>query len=282
MLNNTNKIISTFILLFTLITIQCSDSPTSSVESITVNLPMKKKTVHAIAYYSNYGTSDSLEHLRISSFYFDSTFTSNDTTYLLGIYERLEPDFYDVPISGSILISLTNDWVFYQSSEIIDAGIDLIKPLSTSVVDTTSLPTDLYSYSPIFPRTLIPNSIYSIYRPANEGDGWGYSGVYREFNVKNVINWKDQYGSDLGFEVIIKHVLFGFTIMFNLIIDKHGIVNSQSSFTQYKKSPKGAIIDSMLTYTINRRIIDFTNPTSVRSLSYYANEVREKGLRYNK
>ena len=117
---------------------------------------------------------------------------------------------------------MTNDWVFYQSSEIIDAAIDLIKPLSNLVIDTTSLPTDLYSYFPIFPRTLIPNSIYSIYRPANEGDGWGYSGVYREFNVKNVINWKDQYGSDLGFEVIIKHVLFGFTIMFNLIIDKHG------------------------------------------------------------
>jgi hypothetical protein len=55
----------------------------------------------------------------------------------------------------------------------------------------------------------------------------------------------------------------------------------QLSFRQYKMSAEGTIINSVPTYRINRRIVGYTDPSSVNSLSYYANEVIEKGLEYN-
>ena len=281
MRENIRRKIQTFILLFSFIAFCCSDSPTGSFDSITINIPMQQKAVRAIAYYNSMVNSDSLVHLRVSSFYFDSTVTSNDTTYLFGIYERLESDSNDEPISGEIIVSLTDDWVFYQSSEIFDAGVDLLKPFNNLTADTTSLPTELYGYFPIYPRTLIRNVTYSIYRPANEGEGWGYGGVYREFRIKNLVVWNDHYGTEFGFEVIIEHILFGFTINFDLVIDRHGILNSHSSFVHYVMSPEGAIVDSAITHVVNRRIVDYSDPSSVRSLSYYANEVLENGLKFN-
>ncbi len=276
---NSNIKIPIFIILLSLFTFYCGSSPTGSSESITVNIPMHQKAVRAIAYYSSTDNSDSLVHLRVSSFHFESTVTSNDTTYLIGIYERL--DSHDDPISGKIKLSLTDDWIFFQSSEIFDAGIDLVKPLANIKVDTTSLPTEFYSYFPIYPRVLIPNETYSIYRPANEGEGWGYGGVYREFNVENPVKWTDHYGNDTGYAIRVEHYLLGFTINFDLIIDRHGIVNSHSSFVQYVMSPEGAIIDSTITNIVNRRIVDYSNPSSISSLSYYANEVMENGLKIN-
>jgi len=259
---------------------QCSDNPANNPESLTIDLPMNKKAVYAIAYYHKTGNSDSLGYLRISSFYFNSTDTFNDTTYLVGTYERLEPEYYDEPVSGEILISLTDDWVYFQSSEILDAGIDLMKPANGIKVDTTRLPTEKYSYFSIYPRTLIQNQTYAVYRPANAAIDWGYADVYREFKVKYPSVWEDQYGADTGFEVAVKHVLFGFTMNFDLILDRHGIVNSQNVETEYRTDENGQLIDSVLTYRINRRIVDYTEPSMVKSLSDYAAEVAAKGLKY--
>ena len=264
------------ILLLSVIICYCGDSPTGSSDVLTINIPINQKSVRAIAYYSTSGNSDSLMHLHVSSFYFDSTFTRNDTTYLYGTYERLDVDSFDVPLSGRIVLSLTDDWVFFQRGEIVDAGMDLIKPLANVTIDTTNLPTELYSYFPIYPRTLNLHETYSIYRPANEGDGWEYGSVYREFKVENIVSLNDQYGFYSGVEVLVKHVVLGFTLNFNLVLDNHGIVNSQSSI-MVKDFEGNTDVQTLL---INRRILDFSNLNTVKSLSYYANEVKEKGLKY--
>ena len=266
-----------FVLLLSIFTFYCCDSPTDSSDLITINIPINQKSVRAIAYYNTSGTSDSLMHLHVSSFYYDSTFTRKDTTYLYGIYERLDADSLNTFLSGRILLSLTDDWVFFQGGETYDAGMDLIKPLADVTVDTTSLPSELYSYFPIYPRTLNPHGAYSIYRPANEGDCWGYGGIYREFNVGDPVNWNDPYGFSSGIEVFVKHILLGFTINFDLILDHHGIVNSQSEM-MVKDSEGNTEIQTLL---INRRIVDYSDPNSVNSLAFYVNEVMEKGLTYH-
>jgi hypothetical protein len=130
-------IIQIIILLFTFTIFHCGDNPTGSSDSITIDIPLNKKAVRAVAYYNSTGNSDSLIHLRISSFHFNSSVTSNDTTFLVGEYERLDSDIPDNPLSGELTLSLTKDWVFFQSSEIFDAGIDLVKPLIITDVDTT-------------------------------------------------------------------------------------------------------------------------------------------------
>ena len=264
--------------LFSIFTFYCGNSPTGSSDSILINIPMNKKAVRAIAYYNSIGNSDSLMHLRISSFYFNSTVSSGDTTFLFGIYERLDSDFPENPLSGEIILSLTDNWVFFQRSDIFDAGVDLIKPHSKFMVDTTYLPTDLYGYFPVYPRTLIQNETYSIYRPSNEGEGWGYASVYREFKVNNSIDWNDHYSRDTGFEVMVKHSLLGFTLNFNLVLDSHGIVNSHWSYLNKDISTEGVLIDSAITHVVNRRIVDYSDPSTVQNLTHYANEVIKNGL----
>jgi hypothetical protein len=266
------------ILLFSFISVYCGSSPTGTSDSITINIPINKKAVRAIAYYNSFGNSDSLMHLRISSFYFDSTVTSSDTSFLFGKYERFDSDSPDNPLSGELIVSLTNEWVFFQSSEVFDAGVDLIKPFIISDVDTTYLPTELYGYFPIYPRTINKNETYSIYRPNNAGDGWAYADVYREFNVYNSIDWNDRYSQDSGFEVMVTHSLLGFTLYFDLVIDSHGIVNSYWSYVNNNISPEGAILDSSITHVVNRRIVDYSDPSGVLDLTHYANEVIENGL----
>jgi len=266
--------------LFMLFVIQCSDNPADPPESISIDLPIKMKSVYAIANYTADRDADSLEYLRISSFYFDSAYTSFDTTFLIGTYEYLEPELNGIPASGDILLSVTNDWVFFQYSEIIGAGADLMKLITGIKVDTTRLPTEKHGYFSIYPRTLIRDQAYAVYRPANEGFDWGYTDVYREFIVKGPAIWEDLYSTDSGFEVAVKHVLLGFTMYFDLIIDQHGIVNSQNTAMEYRTDENGVLIDSVLTYRINRRIVDYTAPSSVNHLSYYYTEVSTKGLKY--
>ncbi len=260
--------------------IQCSDNPADPPDTISIDLPLKMKSVYAVANYAADGNADSLNYLRVSSFYFDSAYTSFDTTFLMGTYEYLELELNGTPASGDILLSVTNNWVFFQNSEIIGAGADLMKLVPEMKVDTTRLPTEKYGYFSIYPRTLIQGQTYAVYRPANEGFDWGYAGVYREFNVKAPAVWEDHYGSDSGFEVAVRHVLLGFTMYFDLIIDQHGIVNSQNTAMEYITDENGVLIDSVLTYRINRRIVDYTVPSSVNQLSYYYTEVSTKGLKY--
>ncbi len=275
-------IIIKIVLIVVFVLTKCTDNPTASTFSTSIKFPLYKKAIYAIGHYSVRNDADSLLNLRVSSFYFDSTYISKDTTYLVGTYETLDPFSYDSPQSGRLLISLTNDWVFYQSSEIVDAGIDFLKPQIEMNVDTTALPTEKYGHFPIYPRNLIPNITKSIYRPANEGDAWGYSQVFREFHIKETKVWEDQYGSDFGYEVRVKHILFGFETIFDLVIDRHGIINSQSSTKYFDISEDGTSVDSTSVYWINRRIADYQDPGLLNTLLDYTNEVKVKGLKYIK
>lgn len=261
---------------------QCTSDPVNPPETITVNMPLGKKAVYAIGYYNDIGDTVETWHIRIASFFFDSSYTSGDTVYMTGTYERLEPENAGQPESGRMLISQTDKWVFFQSSEILDAGIDLMKPLTGFEVDTTRLPTDVYSYFSVFPRVLVQDQTSAVYRPGNEGDSWGYTGVYRQFAVKGPATWDDFYGSDAGFEVYVTHTLLGFTSNYDLIIDQHGIVNSQSSQWMYLSTENGDFIDSVMTYRVNRRIEDYADPTMIEDLSYYAAIVQANGFKYIK
>ena len=90
---------------------------------------MNKKAVRAIAYYNSIGNSDSLMHLRISSFYFDSTVTSNDTTFLYGIYERLDSDSHDDPIGNAVICmrvwTVLNQTTLFDKFDQCGAGVSI-------------------------------------------------------------------------------------------------------------------------------------------------------------
>jgi hypothetical protein len=262
--------------------LQCTSDPVNPPDMITVNFPLGQKAVYAIGYYTDSGDTVEAWHIRIASFFFDSSYTSGDTVYMTGTYERLEPDYGGQSESGRILISYTDKWVFFQNSEIFDAGIDLMKPLTGFKVDTTRLPTDEYSYFSVFPRVLVQDQTSAVYRPGNEGIDWGYAGVYRQFDVGEPAVWDDLYGSDAGFEVSVTHTLLGFTSNYDLIIDQHGIVNSQSAEWMYLRTENGDLIDSVLTYRVNRRIEDYADPALIKDLSDYAAIVQVNGLKYIK
>ena len=153
-----------------------------------------------------------------------------------------------------------------------------MKPLSGIKVDTTRLPTEEYGYFSVFPHLLIENRTYAVYRPANSGAEWGYVDVYREFVAGHPIIWEDAYGTDAGIQVSVLHIVLGFTLNYDLIIDRHGIVVSKSSLMEYLTDGGGELIDSVMTQRINRRIVDYTVPSEVKTLSVYAAEVAENGL----
>ena len=105
--------------------------------------------------------------------------------------------------------------------------------------------------------------------------------MFREFNVNRTIDWNDHYSRDSGFEVMVEHRLLGFTINFDLVIDSHGIVNSHMSYVNKEISPEGALLDSSITHVVNRRIVDYSDPSAVLDLTHYANEVIENGLLFD-
>ena len=189
-----------------------------------------------------------------------------------GIFESQE--------SGNIVVSVDDKWVLFQHSEFISGGQIFLKRNSI-LTDTTLIPTRLENQFPLFPKIVTPNTHYSVYRPGD--DSLYFLGVLRDLEVKDFVEWTDFYSSDRGLYYKTNHTIpnFNFEIEFNGIIDSKGIIVSRYSIELLNTSPESPdISDTVIAHTINRRIVDFTEPENIKELSWYADYVKENGLTY--
>lgn len=274
----------------------CSESVTPPIEnnSINIKFPIGKKAVYAVGTYS--GDVDSLEtmFMNIYSLQFDTVLTKGNGLEYIGRVEYSGRSLMDSitsisdlgPTSGKIVVSVDDKWVLFQQSEVIGSGQIFMKR-NSSGTDTTLIPTMLENQFPVFPKKIKPNTFYSVYRPSSS-DSLSlrpferFLAVQRDFDVKDYTEWSDIYGNEKGLFYKTEHVLKlsqELTIDFAGIIDDKGVVVSNytlKTVIRTVENPLGG--DSITTHTINRRIVDFTDPENVKELSWYADYVIENGL----
>ncbi|NOX66091.1 MAG: hypothetical protein GXO85_09940 [Chlorobi bacterium] len=276
----------------------CSESVTSPVEnnSISIKFPIGKKAVYAIGTYS--GNVDSMEimFMNIYSLQFDTVLTKGNGLEYIGKVEYTGKSLMDSitsisdlgPTSGKILVSVDEKWVLFQQSEVLGSGQIFLKRDAINT-DTTLTPTMLENQFPVFPKKIEPNTFYSVYRPVSADSMYlrpspRFLAVQRDLDVKDYTEWNDIYGNEKGLYYKTEHVIkIGDDLILNFvgIIDEKGVVVSNytlKTVISTSEDPSGG--DSITTHTINRRIVDFTEPENVKDLSWYADYVIENGLEF--
>ncbi len=268
----------------------CAESVTPPVEdnSISIKFPIGKKAVYAVGVYS--GDVDSLEtmFINIYSLQFDTVLTKENGLEYIGKVEYTGRSLLDSitslsdlgKTSGKIVVSIDNKWVLFQQSE-VSGSAQIFMKRETNSTDTTLTPTLLENQFPVFPKKIEPNTFYSVYRPVS-ADTSRFLAVQRDFNVKDYTEWNDIYGNEKGLFYSTEHILkFSQDLILNFvgIIDEKGVVVSNytlKTVISTIENPSGG--DSLIVHTINRRIVDFTEPENVKELSWYADYVIENGL----
>ncbi len=281
-----SKIISILLFAVSLFYIGCSETvaPVDD-NSINIKFPIGKKAIYATGVYVG-DSVDSLTPLGINIFalQFNSVSPKNDGVEYVGDIEIYNPLISGTDVyqdSGKIVVSVDDKWVLFQNSDIIGSGMIFLKR-GEEVTDTTLVPTLLNNQFPVFPPKITPNTQYSVYRPASEeSDTMRFIAGQRDFDVQNFAEWSDIYGSNKGLFYKTKHSIFDINLVlnFNGIIDERGVVVSSFPFKTVISStefPDGG--DSVMTHSINRRIVDFIEPENVKDLSWYYNYVFENGL----
>lgn len=243
-------------------------------QNISIDFPLNKKAVYAIGTYFDYGDSTTLQFLEIASLQFDSTYTAGDTLYLDGQYAS-HSDNNRTPIS----VAFINDWILFEYSESMSAGEVFLKPKVLMDNDTTALPDRFHNHFAVAPQTMESNAAYTIVRPENYGDEWGYLEVVRTFDCKYQVEWADGFGSASGMAVTVTHELMDFNHTFHSIFDEHGLLNSQWSFETELTTQTGEGIRDILVHRINRRIVDYSDPSEVGDLKTYHDLVRKTGMK---
>lgn len=256
--------------------LQCKSTSEPDNDQIVADIPLGLTAVYATAVYSDVDTALQLRFYTITALRYEEITANNDTTHFRGTVEQ----FFSIPknsytVSGPTEISITDKWVFLQNHpQNINVGVFLKQ--DSIIVDTTEIPTPSHNQFPMYPRVMEGNQHYIVVRPAD--DGFGFLEVRREFNTKSLRSWQDDFASDIGLFTKIRQTFLGDDLNFLTIFDEHGIVNSQFSFTEVLTDPTGTAIDTVETYTINRRIRDFSSPSSILPLEIYGEQVEKSGL----
>lgn len=284
------NIMSVILILIALVYVACSESiaPQLNDNSINIEFPIGKKAVYAVGVYS--GDVDSLEtmFINIYSLQFDTVLTKENGVEYIGKVEYTGKSLMDSitsisdldKTSGKIVVSVDNKWVLFQQSE-VSGSAQIFMKMNINDTDTTLIPTLAENQFPIFPKNIKPNTFYSVYRPIS-ADTSRFLAVQRDFDVKDYTEWNDIYGNEKGLFYSTEHILkFSQDLILNFvgIIDEKGVVVSNftlKSVISTIENPSGG--DSLTTHTINRRIVDFTEPENVKELSWYADYVIENGL----
>ncbi|MCF6269062.1 MAG: hypothetical protein L3J41_05080 [Melioribacteraceae bacterium] len=280
-----SKIISILLLSASLFYIGCSETlvpPTDN--SINIEFPIGKKAIYATGVYLG-DSVDSLTPLGINIFslQFNSVSPKTDGVEYIGEIEIYNPLISGTDVyqdSGKIVVSVDDKWVLFQNSDILGSGMIFMKR-GAVIADTTLFPTSLNYQFPIFPKRITPNTQYSVYRPGSTDSK--FIAVQRDFDVKNYTDWNDIYGNIRGLYYETKHIIPDINWELNItgILDSKGVVVSSFPFKTVISSaefPDGG--DSVMTHSINRRIVDFTEPENVKDLLWYYDYVLENGLTY--
>ncbi|MDA3861703.1 MAG: hypothetical protein PF445_10785 [Melioribacteraceae bacterium] len=287
-----SKIISILFILTSIFYFGCSESLTPPIDdnSINIEFPIGKKAVYAVGLYEGESV-DSLQAwgVNIFSLQFDTVLTKTDGIEYIGnielFYSILDSNLgtgAEFNSSSSIKVSIDEKWVLFQNSNIIGSSSIFMKRNSI-LSDTTLFPTFANNQFPVFPKKIIPNTFYSVYRPIAVDST--FLAAQRDFVVKDFAEWNDFYGSNSGLYYTTEHVLkFENEMEFDFkgIIDERGVVISVFTLENFVLStvqnPDGE--DTVTVHKINRRIVDFTEPENINELSWYSDYVLENGLKY--
>lgn len=276
--------------LISLVNLGCSENliPPLDDNSINIEFPIGKKAIYAIGFCTGFDDSLITESVSIVSLQFDTVLSNNNAkeyignidgytkSFLIEDSNKVYMDFY----SGKVVLSMDDKWVLFQYSESINA-FNLFFKQNIIQTDTTILPTFYYNQLPVFPKKIKENSFYSAYRPSDH-DLFG--ALQRDFDFKKFVEWNDEYENNIGIYFKTQHIMkfaSNLNLEFKGIIDDHGVVISSIDFGKLPistiENPMGT--DSINVHQINRRLVDFTESENVRELSWYADLVREHGLK---
>ena len=143
------------------------------------------------------------------------------------------------------------------------------------------LPTQFKNQFPSFPQKILAFTQYSAFRPENSGAEWGYTGVYREFNAGDFRDWSTAYSQYRGIYLSGKQELLNASIDMEMIVDDAGIVISQLSFGEsVLMNEEGIPFTTADSYLVNQRLVDFSNPELIHSLSYYAYQILNSDINF--
>jgi hypothetical protein len=260
---------------------------------VNVSFPVGRKCVYASAAYADRVDSTGLLWLKIFSIQFDSTRASGDSLFYMGHVLRTQTPpvgpaagFARSPAgrfsadtdSGGILVSVDRKWILFQNCDIQDGYDPFLKSghRLRADADTMSVPTEFFGQSPVYPRKPRPYGRYDAVRPSGEN----YSSLRRTFDFEGFRTWTGPFGSWRGLFFSVRHTLFETTAIDMIgIMDSHGIVASQYASQMIRTAPDNpAGIDTLTFYHLNRRLVDFSDPATVKPLSWYADRVMREGL----
>jgi hypothetical protein len=254
-----------------------SSNPLPVEDYIEINFPLNEETVYASSFVIQSGDSIFLNGLHIFLLKFtNKTETEEGIKYtgLVTSYSPLAPS-KDVSskvttTQGEIFVTIKDNWVLYQYSDIYEVFNMFLK----TATDTMDLPTQFENQFPSFPKKIVPFTQYGAFRPENSGLDRGYTGVYREFISSDFRSWSTAYSNYRGISITGIHQLMNINIEMDMIIDEKGIVISQLFFGEsYITNEQGVPLDTVSTYLINQRLVDYTGSDIISPLSYYADQL---------
>jgi hypothetical protein len=240
---------------------------------IEIDFPLNSSSIYASVMVREHSTSLELLNITMYSLEFLKKEVHNGKTdYTARITE------YPVPQvgqrEGNLLVTIDDKWVLYQYSNLNNASNMFLKGMT----DTTELPTGTRNQFPSYPCKIYPNTLYSVFRPPDAGQGGEFVGVYRQFSVLNYESWLTRYDTFTGLHIKGSHDLFNWRADFEMLVDDKGIVISQLSFGEtVLVDESGKELGTVKDYVINERFVDFSNPADLDPLSTYADKYMEQG-----
>jgi len=210
----TRSVLAILLAIFTLY--GCVGSVTEPIDrqgAIAINFPVNQTAVYASGLVSVIHDTTTIRAISINALSLQEVTARNDTLFYYGtvrycdvVAPELLPDSTRID-RGSTDISITIDqhWVLEQKIGNNWSFNFLLKsPGPNSNIDTTAIPTELMNQFPMYPRVMRTDSTYSILRPGNND---GFIGVFRKFQVREMVRWQDNYGSTTGLRIDTDHYL---------------------------------------------------------------------------
>jgi hypothetical protein len=263
-------------------------------DRVNVAYPLGLKCVYASAGYADRVDSTGLLWMKIFSIQYDSTRLSGDTLFYLGrVFRTVSfPSYPPAPIplspggivpagpdSGRLVVTVDRKWVQYQYCGIADGYEPFLKSArrSGADADTMAFPTEFFGQTPVYPAGPKPYGRYDAIRPSGGTTG----SLQRTFIFEGIRTWTGPFDSGQGLFFSVRHTLFETTAIDMIgIMDSHGIVASQYSTELPWVTPQDPAtpVDTLTYYQLNRRLVDFSDPATVKPLSWYADRVMRDGL----
>jgi len=272
-----------FVMLAAILTVySCVGSVTEPLDTtgtVIINYPINQTVVYASGLVSITQDTTTFRGISINAMSLHRVTARNDTLFYRGTVHYCDvvspgilPNSPRIDTgSTDILITVDRHWILQQNIGNNQFFNFLLKSDGQNTnIDTTAIPTDLMNQFPMYPRVMRAGSTYSILRPGNNDE---FIGVFRKFQVREMMRWQDNYSTTTGLRIDTQHYLefLSGPITIDAIVDGHGVVVSQ---IDYQFARDGQPYQG----TITRRIRDFGEALPDKPLMDYVYEVVKNGL----